>query len=161
MSQFHPPCADVLVHEATFTDNQELKAAKAGHSTARMAGRFAERLGCKSLILVRASARYTAASSVPLLAEAAGDASGYADRRLCRQMSVTPLHLGSMQTHFSPRFSVCSSKDIVETNVEDDAVDMRHLRWEPEQPSIPFVMSPDCCACSCGWSTGLCRTPLN
>jgi len=49
---------DVLVHEATFTDGQEGKAAQAGHSTARMAGRFSQAIGCKNLVLTHFSPRF-------------------------------------------------------------------------------------------------------
>jgi len=52
--------ADVLVHEATFADGQEGKAARAGHSTARMAGRFAASVNARSLVLTHFSPRFAA-----------------------------------------------------------------------------------------------------
>lgn len=41
-------------------DGQEGKAAQAGHSTARMAGRFADALGARTLVLTHFSPRFVA-----------------------------------------------------------------------------------------------------
>ena len=50
--------ADLLVHDATFTDDAEDRAADTLHSTARQAGEIAERAGAKRLALVHVSSRY-------------------------------------------------------------------------------------------------------
>lgn len=50
--------ADLLSHEATFSDNMEDKAFKAQHSTASMAGAFARKLDAKQLMLTHFSPRY-------------------------------------------------------------------------------------------------------
>ena len=57
--------ADVLVHEATFADGQESKAALAGHSTARMAGWFARTVQARFLILTHFSPRFAGDASGP------------------------------------------------------------------------------------------------
>ena len=59
--------ADLLVHDATFADEEADRAAETGHSTARQAARIATEAGVKMLALVHLSARHF----VPdLLAEA-------------------------------------------------------------------------------------------
>jgi len=50
--------ADVVVHEATFTDDMRQRALIAGHSTAGMAGNFAKYVDAGSLILNHFSARF-------------------------------------------------------------------------------------------------------
>lgn len=49
--------ADVLVHEATNTNEERSIALAHGHSTAGMAGQFAQRIGAKTLILTHFSPR--------------------------------------------------------------------------------------------------------
>jgi len=50
--------ADLVSHEATFSDGMEQKAATACHSTARMAGEFARSIGARRLFLTHFSPRY-------------------------------------------------------------------------------------------------------
>lgn len=59
---------DVLYHESTYADDQEVKAAQRGHSTARQAAEIAAMAGVRHLILGHYSKRYRDLS--PLLAEA-------------------------------------------------------------------------------------------
>lgn len=51
--------ADLLIHDATFTDEHADRARETAHSTAREAGEIAARAGAKRLALTHISSRYT------------------------------------------------------------------------------------------------------
>jgi ribonuclease Z len=61
--------ADLLVHEATFADDEKPRADETGHSTARGAAEIAARAGVQRLVLTHLSARYSVNAS-DLLAQA-------------------------------------------------------------------------------------------
>ncbi|HET7585297.1 MAG TPA: ribonuclease Z [Gemmatimonadaceae bacterium] len=61
--------ADLLVHEATFADEDAARAVETGHSTAREAAEVARRAGARRLALTHLSARYSRDAS-DLLREA-------------------------------------------------------------------------------------------
>ena len=59
---------DLVLHEATFTDEHRQRAAEVGHSTARQAAEVARDAGAERLLLTHFSARY--ADPAELIAEA-------------------------------------------------------------------------------------------
>ena len=60
--------ADLLIHEATFTEEHAAEAKEANHSTAQQAAQTAKKAGCKKLLLTHISGRYR--DTAPLLEEA-------------------------------------------------------------------------------------------
>jgi ribonuclease Z len=61
--------ADLIIHDATFGDDEQQRAVETGHSTAREAARVARDAGARRLLLTHISARYTR-DAPDLLAEA-------------------------------------------------------------------------------------------
>jgi ribonuclease Z len=61
--------ADLLVHDATFTDEERERAERTGHSTAGQAAEIASRAGAERLALTHVSSRY-AGRTAPLLEDA-------------------------------------------------------------------------------------------
>jgi ribonuclease Z len=51
--------ADLLIHEATFADEEAALAVETGHSTAREAANVAQRAAVKRLVLTHISSRYS------------------------------------------------------------------------------------------------------
>jgi ribonuclease Z len=62
--------ADLLVHDATFTEDRAERAARTGHTTAKGAAEVANRAGVERLALTHVSSRYAGRSDV-IEAEAA------------------------------------------------------------------------------------------
>jgi ribonuclease Z len=67
--------ADLLIHEATFSDDEQERALETRHSTAREAGRVARQAEARRLILTHLSSRHDSDPS-PLLAQAKEEFAG-------------------------------------------------------------------------------------
>jgi len=67
--------ADLLVHEATFSDDEQERALETRHSTAREAGRIARESKSQRLILTHLSSRHDV-DTAPLLAQARAEFKG-------------------------------------------------------------------------------------
>ncbi len=67
--------ADLLVHEATFSDDEQERALETRHSTAREAGRVARQARVKRLLLTHLSSRHDV-DPRPLLEQAKQEFSG-------------------------------------------------------------------------------------
>lgn len=67
--------ADLLIHESTFSDDEQARALETRHSTAREAGRVAREAGARRLILTHLSSRHDPDPS-KLLAQAREEYSG-------------------------------------------------------------------------------------
>ena len=67
--------ADLLVHEATFSDDEQARALETRHSTAREAGRVARQASAKRLVLTHLSSRHDI-DPAPLLTQAREEFTG-------------------------------------------------------------------------------------
>jgi len=67
--------SDILIHESTFSDDDQARALETRHSTAREAGRVAQQAGTQRLILTHLSSRYDT-DFARLLAQAREEFSG-------------------------------------------------------------------------------------
>lgn len=70
--------ADLLVHEATFSDDEQARAVDTRHSTAREAGRVAKEAGARRLVLTHLSSRHDV-DPRPLLEQARQEYPGPVD----------------------------------------------------------------------------------
>ncbi len=70
--------ADVLIHEATFSDDEQQRAIETRHSTAREAGQVAQACQAKRLVLTHFSSRHDI-DTKPLVAQAKAAFSGQVD----------------------------------------------------------------------------------
>jgi len=70
--------ADVLIHEATFSDDEQARAIETRHSTAREAGRIGQEAKVRRLVLTHLSSRHDI-DPRPLLEQAKQEYSGPLD----------------------------------------------------------------------------------